>query len=485
MRSEHYLLIIFAVLVVATVVIAYLAVRVRGGGSAGSSGGRAAADREAYLREANLKVIQEASDREINQLQQMLGEARERALTAEAEIREMRAALRAAESEREDALIDATRVRTEAAQLRQALTEARQIHQRDADMMRILTPLRDVVSRVNTRVETMEKERVAAQAELAKQLEYARQTDHELREATRSISGALRSSSARGSWGEISLRRVIEAAGMTKHVDFSEQAAIASLNANRERALFSPHDDAAAPPAPTGASRAASSAQVPDVVVHLPGHGCIPIDAKVPMEAFTQAAASEDPAEQTRLLAAHAKAVRGHIDALYKRAYPRQLAGSVDFTVLYLPLEPLLSAALEADPQLLDYAFSRGVTLASPTTLLALLRTAALLWHGERAEDDARQLLALGAQMTERLAKVAEHMTRLGGSLRAAVTSYNAAVGSMESRLLVTARSLASAEAHDLRIAPLDGEEASPRAFLSPELTEPERSPGEPSEPQA
>ncbi|MFC4554075.1 DNA recombination protein RmuC [Georgenia faecalis] len=323
---------------------------------------------------------------------------------------------------------------------------------RDHDVLRALAPVQSTLSQVGEHVAELERERVEQFTVLTEQLHAARRGDEELRRTTAALAGALRSTSARGQWGEVQLRRVLEAAGMLRHVDFTEQTAFA------------------------GAGRRAGTGR-PDVVVHLPGGKYLAIDAKVPLDAYLEASAIPETAvgeaahRREGLLAAHAKALRAHVDALAKRRYHDQLPASPELVVMFVPSEGLLAAALEADPALLEHALRAGVAPTAPASLLALLRTTATLWASSEVTEDAQRLLELGRTLYERLATVAGHVTAVGRSLETTVQSYNKMVGSLESRLLVTARTFDGLDTTGLQVAEVDGDRAQIRRLTAPELT--------------
>lgn len=267
-------------------------------------------------------------------------------------------------------------------------------------------------------VRRTEVEQVAATTELratvSAQLQdhvsaMVRSTDDVRREAA-SLRAVLGRSGARGRWGEMQLRRLVEAAGLLEKVHFDEQQSLRT-------------DD--------GTLR-------PDLLLHLPGDRTIAVDAKVPLAAFL---ALEQPnADQAALLAQHADDLVRHIDILSGRRYHDALEGGADFVVLFLPAESLLEAALVQRPELLDLAFARNVIPATPTTLFAMLRIVGVSWREERLAENAAEISRLGQELHGRLAVLAGHFARLGSSLDAAVTNYNKAIGSLESRVLVTAR---------------------------------------------
>ena len=359
------------------------------------------------------------------------------------------------------------RARAEELAERAGLAEERA--ERDGSVLRALAPVRaqleqmgSRVEAVGSKVETMERRRSAQHAALAEQLRAGAEADRELRRATTALEGALRSRSARGVWGEVELARVLELSGMMPHVDFVEQRSVGAVLGRR--AGSAPNRDAAR-------SR-------PDVVIHLPGSGHLALDAKVPLDSYLTAATMSQPDEEDpdgsgrrRLLAAHAGALRSHVDALAERHYDRHLKDSPELVVLFIPAEPILAAALDADPALLEYALGRGVALATPSSLLALLRTCATAWARTAVNDDARELVELGRTLYERLGTVAGHLDALGTALSRSVAAYNRAVGSVESRLLVTARSFNALGEGLSSPAPIDPDTAQVRQFTNPEVT--------------
>ena len=351
------------------------------------------------------------------------------------------------------------------AQAAQWQARAEERAERDGSVLRALAPVRSQLEQVGARVESLEKQRAEQHAALAEQLRATALREQDLARSTASLEGALRSRSARGMWGEVELARVLEASGMMRHVDFSEQRTIGAL-VQRRGGLGAAIDSG---------SEAAGRSR-PDVVVHLPGDGYLAVDAKAPMDSYLAATAvqgsgPQDEERRSDLLAAHAKALRGHVDQLAARRYDRALGDSPELVVLFVPAEAVLSAALEADPALLEHALGHGVALTSPVSLLTLLRTCATAWARTAVNDDARELLELGRTLYERLGTVAGHLDALGGALRRSVTAYNKAVGSMENRLLVTARSLETLGEQVDSPALISADAAQVRTFTAPELT--------------
>ena len=371
----------------------------------------------------------------------------------------------------------ASMLRAEAAQWRARAEElseraelAEERAERDGSVLRALAPVRaqleqmgSRVESVGSRVEAMERQRAAQHATLTEQLRVNAEADRELRRATTTLEGALRSRSARGVWGEVELARVLEISGMIPHVDFVEQRTVGAVIGRRA---------GAAP------SRDAARGR-PDVVIHLPGSGHLALDAKVPLDSYLTAASigqtdedadGTDDSRRHKLLVAHARALRGHVDALAERHYDKHLNDSPELVVLFIPAEPILAAALDADPGLLEHSLGRGVALTTPSSLLALLRTCATAWARTAVNDDARELLALGRTLYERLGTVAGHLDSLGTALSRSVTAYNRAVGSMESRLLVTARSFTTLGEGLASPAPIEPDAAQVRQFTSAEV---------------
>ena len=351
--------------------------------------------------------------------------------------------------------------------------------ERDGSVLRALAPVRSQLEQVGARVESLEKQRAEQHAALAEQLRATALREQDLARSTASLEGALRSRSARGMWGEVELARILEASGMMRHVDFSEQRTIGALVQRRGRPAGAP--DAVGTVGSVGsvgsaAGEGAAGRSRPDVVVHLPGEGYLAVDAKAPMDSYlaattVQGTGPEDEQRRRQLLEAHARALRGHVDQLAARRYDRALGDSPELVVLFVPAEAVLSAALEADPALLEHALGRGVALASPVSLLTLLRTCATAWARTAVNDDARELLELGRTLYERLGTVAGHLDALGGALRRSVAAYNKAVGSMENRLLVTARSLETLGEQVDSPMLISADAAQVRTFTAPELT--------------
>ena len=279
----------------------------------------------------------------------------------------------------------------------------------------LVRPVNETLTRVSDDLARAERERAAAHATLHEQIRLTAAGTDSLRDQTGRLVTALRRSEVRGRWGEVQLRRLVEASGLLAQVHFEEQP--------------STRDDA-------------GDLLRPDLVVHLSDDRDIVIDAKVPLSAYLDAAEATDDATARTFLARHAGEVAAHVDRLSSKEYWRRY-DSPGFVVLFLPAESFLSAALEVRPDLLEYAFSRDVVIATPTTLLALLRTVAHTWRQESAARNVREVHKLASDLHARLATLGSHLGKLGAALDGAVGQYNSTVGSLESRVLVSARKLA------------------------------------------
>lgn len=347
------------------------------------------------------------------------GRATERAATTRAEIA---ARCASAEAERDalSAQLEQQRALTRelGAQARADLAAREERERREQLVLRALAPVQESLQSMQVKVDELERDRQHQYGSLAEQLRRTHEQGESLRATTESLAGALRSTSARGVWGETQLRRIVESAGLTRYVDFEAQSSIAS--------------DA-------GAGR-------PDLIVRLPGDKALAVDAKVPLDAYLEAAeipltaTGEEGARRAALLARHVKAVRAHVDALAKKSYWAGLPSSPEFVVCFIPSESLLAAALEEDPSLLDYAFGRRVALASPVNLWAVLKTVAYTWTQQDVSDEARKLFQLGNELYQRLGGLARHADDLRRAIERTVDSYNKLTGALESRVLVSAR---------------------------------------------
>jgi len=276
-------------------------------------------------------------------------------------------------------------------------------------------PIHDALARMDAQLQRLERDRQQARGALDEQLRALVAGQDRLRTETGALVAALRQPQTRGRWGELQLRRVVELAGMTAHCDFVEQPSLATAD---------------------GLLR-------PDLVVQLPGGKQVIVDAKAPLNAFLDAYEARDETARTAALSAHARLLREHVKRLSAKAYWDQFDTAPDFVFLFLPGEHFYSAALEADPSLLEEGARQSVLIATPTTLIALLRAVAYGWQQERVAEDARAVAQLGRELHRRLETFAEHLQRVGTRLRSVVGAYNDAVGSFEHRVLPGARRLA------------------------------------------
>lgn len=277
----------------------------------------------------------------------------------------------------------------------------------------LLKPVRESIERVDKQLVNVDKERVGAYESVAQQLRTLSATHDELRRETGSLVRALRSPNVRGRWGEVQLRRVIEVAGMIDYCDFTEKES-------------STTDDGAR--------------VTPDLIIRLPNGKTLVVDSKVPIEAYLQSVDMQDEAARELKLRDHARQVRDHVKALGKKRYWEQFTPTPEFVVMFMPGEALLGSALQYDNELIELAGAQRVIPASPLTLIAVLRAVAYGWQQDLIVKNAEELSKLGKEMYDRLCTMADNLSGLGTDLRRAVESYNKTIGTIESRVLVTAR---------------------------------------------
>ncbi|WP_231974254.1 DNA recombination protein RmuC [Pseudonocardia sp. HH130630-07] len=306
----------------------------------------------------------------------------------------------------------------------------------------LLDPLATALGRMEGQLRTVEKERESAYAGLREQVRAMAANSEKLGSETKALVNALRAPQVRGRWGEMQLQRVAEMAGMVEHCDFSTQ-----VSAEGEE----------------GGVR-------PDMLVRLAGGKQVVVDAKVPFAAYLEAVETTDPDVHATKLEAHARQLRAHVDQLSAKAYWEAFEPTPEFVVLFVPGDPFLEAALKADPGLLEHAFGRNVVLATPTTLVALLRTVAYGWRQEALARNAAQVHRLGRELHGRLATMGTHVARLGRSLDSVVESYNRTVSSLEARVLVTARKFTELQVTDTELDALSTVDRTPRGVSAPEL---------------
>ncbi|HPF76935.1 DNA recombination protein RmuC [Phycicoccus elongatus] len=333
---------------------------------------------------------------------------------------------------------------TEAALLRERVDGLEAALAQDQEAAALLAPLRDTLGRVEAQVGGLERERAEQFGSIHQALRRVESGTGELSRTTANLVGSLRSSTVRGAWGEVQLRRVLELAGMLARCDFDEQVSTTTVHGAVVR---------------------------PDVVVRLPGHRQLVVDAKAPMMAFLDAQADGlDEEARDDLLADHARALRAHVAGLARKEYWSAFEATPELVVCFVPSDAVLAAALARDPALHEWALDSKVALVGPATLLALLRTAALAWQQDAVTASAAEVSRLGRDLYARLATLGEHTARLGRSLTSSVEAYNAFVGTMESRVLVSARRMNDLGIVSTRLpdtAPLD---ATPRVLTAAEL---------------
>ncbi len=303
-------------------------------------------------------------------------------------------------------------------------------------------PVRESLSKLDQGMQKIEKERRGDQESLRVQLKAMMDAEKELRTETSTLVHALKAPMVRGRWGEMQLRRVVELAGMVNHCDFYEQ-------------------------------ETADGGQVrPDMVIRLPGEKQVIVDAKTPCISYLEAIQAQSPEVKERNLKEHARHVRQHVIALGKKEYWQKFEATPEFVVLFIPSDNFFSSALEYDPSLIEVGVEQGVVIATPTTLIGLLRAIAYGWKQEKLSKHAQEVSLLGHELYKRILAMGKHWNRMGKSLSNAVDSYNQAVGSLESRVLVTARKFQDlgAASRTIELDPLEGVDLTPKKISAEDM---------------
>jgi DNA recombination protein RmuC len=391
-------------------------------------GSRAAVASKQVIESLRLQLDEVVKERDANRsaaqdlaAMRAAQEERERAFEARiAELLEAKEALSAQFAEISNKLL----AEAQEAFLKRADQRFRQSEENTGSNIKaLLQPVHDRLQRYEESVTKVEAERRDAFGLLAGQIDAMRSgTERVSAEAAKLVNALRNAPKARGRWGEQQLRNVLETCGLSEHCDFATEVSVAGEGGGRLR---------------------------PDVVVRVPGGQSLVIDAKVSLNDYQDAFGAVDEAERAAHLAAHAAAIRAHVNALGAKAYWAQFADAPDYVVMFIPGEHFLSAALEQDPSLWDFAFEKKVLLATPTNLIAIARTVAAVWRQEGLAKEARQIGELGKELYERLAKAADDLRKVGSGLSTAVNNYNSFVASFEGRSLVTARKF-----RDLNIEP-------------------------------
>jgi DNA recombination protein RmuC len=321
-----------------------------------------------------------------------------------------------------------------------------ELGKRTEEIKRSLDPIAQHLSRMSGQVDQLDRDRRTTLGQMRQLFDSTNAELARLRGETGTLVSALKRPQVRGAWGEMQLRNCVAAANMTEHVDFVSQVSVSDSDGSRLR---------------------------PDLVVHLPAERDVVVDAKVPMDAYLRALEATDEAEQRELLRQHGRQARAHIDALASKSYHAQFEASPEFVVLFIPNEGVYCAALEADPTLLEHGAAKGVLIATPATLIALLHATYYGWRQEKIAESAREIAAAGRELHKRIATFLEPYAKLGRQLDSAVNAYNQGAGSLDARVLPQLRRLEEAGAGSEKPVPrLAGLDTPAKLIVAPELTE-------------
>ncbi|MFB9310650.1 DNA recombination protein RmuC [Agromyces hippuratus] len=381
-------------------------------------------------------------------MQARLAEVRVGEEAAKAVLREELASTQATAEALREQILSAQQQYRELVEQQRAEVQAREARDAaESKVLQALAPVKQSLTEMQSKVTQLESQRTLQHGELTQQLKSAAESEERLRSTAESLASALRSNSTRGVWGETQLRSVVEAAGLIERVDFDVQSSITS---------------------DSGHGR-------PDMVVRLPGGKSIAVDAKVPFNAYLEAsqipatATGAEGARRAEFMKQHVAAVRAHVTALGTKGYWNGLDASPELVIAFIPSESLVSAAMEADPTIMEFAFSKRVALASPVTLWSVLKTVAFSWQQDVLTNEAKTLFDLSRELYSRLSTTASHIEKLGRTIERSVKDYNAFVGSLERQVLPTARKLGALDESKV-LAPLTGIEEAPRELTAYEL---------------
>jgi DNA recombination protein RmuC len=403
-----------------------------------------------HMARAELADARHAAAAERAQVEQALAAERSRVesalAAAKADVEARLAATRAeADALREQVEVARRQTRELVAQHDREAKERQAKEQSESRVLQKLAPVATQLQQMQRKVEEIEEKRARQHGHLAEQIRATQESAARSQQAAETLSGALRNNTVRGAYGETQLTSLVESAGLLNRIDFSTQESIT----------------------------ADSGARRPDMVIKLPGRKQMAVDAKVPYAVFIDANRPDlDDAERKRMFVQHAKAVRAHVDALAQKEYWTGLPTSPEFTVAFIPNDAILNAALDADPSLMEHAFARGIVLATPVNLWAVLKTVAFTWRQEDLAENAQELVDLGRELYKRLGTLSSHVSKLGRSLERSVKDYNTFVGSLERGVLVTARKLDRVDDTAL-LGDVQELDVDPRSLTASELTQP------------
>jgi DNA recombination protein RmuC len=322
------------------------------------------------------------------------------------------------------------------------------LNSRQEKISEIVMPVRESLAQVDSHISELERERLSTFTIISEQIAQMNSSQLELKDTASHLVNVLQNNKARGRWGEIQLRRVVEIAGMNQYCDFCEQH---NVSGDEGR-------------------------QMPDMIVNLPSERIIVIDAKAPMDSFLAAYSATDENSRKHHMLQHAKSMRRHVGLLSQKSYAENFSQSPEFVLMFLPNEGIYSAALEHDPELIEFGAAKNVIIATPSTLIALLKAAAYGWRQESVAKEVKQVGELGKQLYERLSKMTEHILKLGESLEKSVKNYNSMIGSIEGRVLTSARRFKDLQVIGNTtddITALEPIETSTREFQAPEMKPP------------